>query len=408
MSLTGNGSLAAQNEYVGSTGIGAFTQSGGTNTTSLLSIGSGGSYLLAGGLLQVNGSLMNQGTFSGGGSPATLIANNVLDLSNGTWQNLRRISLSMGANSLLIVPSGFNPAATFAGYNTFGLTYTLGTTLTVPAGQGFTGFASIGDPVVCQGTITALSGGTINLYGGLVLSGTGQIQLGIGNLTNNDLASGISGGWLSAANQYVGSGGTGTFTQSAGSSAIGNNLYLGYGAGDNGTYNLGGGQLSASSEYAGFAGIGSFTQSGGTNSVTYLYLAQTPAAVVHSASVAVSCRHTPSTLARRARAVSRSRAGPTASAAWSTSARTPTAAGRTASAAGSVLGIFPVHWLCRVRASSRSRAGLTTSAMLSLSRREHRLQRRVWSRRQRPVVGILGQYVGYSGTGSFTQSGGTQ
>jgi autotransporter-associated beta strand protein len=272
MSLTGNGSLAAQNEYVGSTGIGAFTQSGGTNTTSLLSIGSGGSYLLAGGLLQVNGSLMNQGTFSGGGSPATLIANNVLDLSNGTWQNLGEISLSMGANSLLIVPSGFNPAATFAGYNTFGLTYTLGTTLTVPAGQGFTGFASIGDPVVCQGTITALSGGTINLYGGLVLSGTGQIQLGIGNLTNNDLASGISGGWLSAANQYVGSGGTGTFTQSAGSSAIGNNLYLGYGAGDNGTYNLGGGQLSASSEYAGFAGIGSFTQSGGTNSVTYLYL----------------------------------------------------------------------------------------------------------------------------------------
>ena len=68
-----------------------------------------------------------------------------------------------------------------------GLTHTAGTTLTVPAGQGFGGSGSISDPVNCQGTITAASGGTINLSGGLTLSGTGTVNLGSGNLTSNDL-----------------------------------------------------------------------------------------------------------------------------------------------------------------------------------------------------------------------------
>ena len=101
----------------------------------LLSIGSGGSYLLAGGALQVNGGLVNQGIFSGGSTPATLTANGILDLSSGTWQNLGSISLSMGANSLLIVPAGFNTSTGFASYSSLGLTHTPGTTLMVPAGQ---------------------------------------------------------------------------------------------------------------------------------------------------------------------------------------------------------------------------------------------------------------------------------
>ena len=54
--LSGSGLLSAAGEYVGAPGTASFLQSGGTNTTSLLAIGSSGSYLLAGGLLQVNGS----------------------------------------------------------------------------------------------------------------------------------------------------------------------------------------------------------------------------------------------------------------------------------------------------------------------------------------------------------------
>ena len=70
-----------------------------------------------------------------------------MDLSSGTWQNLGALSVSMGANSLLIVPAGFNPSTGFARYSSLGLTHTLGTTLTVPAGQGFVGSDSISDPV---------------------------------------------------------------------------------------------------------------------------------------------------------------------------------------------------------------------------------------------------------------------
>ena len=110
----------------------------------------------------------------------------------------------MGANSLLIVPQGFNPSTGFGSYSSQGVTYTLGTTLTVPAGKGFTASYSFNDPVNCQGTIAAPSGGSLNLNNGLVLSGSGSAGLGNGSLTVNDSASGISGGTLSAKNEYVG------------------------------------------------------------------------------------------------------------------------------------------------------------------------------------------------------------
>ena len=62
-----SGERSAPHETVGNSGTGSFTQYGGTNTASFLSIGSSGSYLLAGGTLQVNGYLANLGTFAGDG-----------------------------------------------------------------------------------------------------------------------------------------------------------------------------------------------------------------------------------------------------------------------------------------------------------------------------------------------------
>ena len=84
------------------------------------------------------------------------------------------------------------------------------------------------------------SDGALDLNAGLSLSGTGVVQLSLGALTNNDLISGISGGTLSVYTQYVGSGGTGSFTQSGGNNNVGNTLYLGYNAGDSGSYSLSG------------------------------------------------------------------------------------------------------------------------------------------------------------------------
>ena len=61
------------------------------------------------------------------------------------------MSVTVGGNSLVIVPPGFNPAQVFGSYTNTALTHTTGTTLTVPAGQSIVGAGSINDPVVCQG-----------------------------------------------------------------------------------------------------------------------------------------------------------------------------------------------------------------------------------------------------------------
>ena len=122
-------------------------QTGGTNSTTYLTIGAGGRYQSSGGTLQVGSGLLNQGTFDGGNSSGTLEANCLVDLTSGTWTNLGTMSVNMGANSLLIVPAGFNTATGFGSFTTQGLVHTAGTTLTVPAGKGFGGWGSINDPV---------------------------------------------------------------------------------------------------------------------------------------------------------------------------------------------------------------------------------------------------------------------
>ena len=220
-------------------------------------------------------------------------ASSILDLT-GSIVNAGSTSLSVGTNSLLILPAGSNPTTDFASFSFQGLIHTAGTTLTVSAGQGFGGCGSIRDPVNCQGTITAVPGGFINLNNGLVLSGSGTVSLGNnGALTVNDAASAITSGSLSLGSQYVGYSGAGTFTQWGGTNTIScytivsgtaniGCLYLGYNPGDSGTYNLIGGSLSIPGVssgpwglgmYVGYSGTGTFTQSGGTNAdANCLYL----------------------------------------------------------------------------------------------------------------------------------------
>ena len=271
-SLGGTGVLSAQSETIGDSNvpIALLQQTGGTNTTNNLTLGANGQYVLSGGTLTVNGNLVNNGTIDGAGGAATLAANSLVDLTSGTWKNYSDWSVNMGSSGLVIVPAGSNPASCFANFTTSGLgIHVAGTTLNVPAGKGFTGIGSINDPVACQGTVAVTSGGTINFTNGLTLSGSGSVGLGTGNLTVNDLASGISGGSLSAANQYVGSGGTGAFAHSAGTSTLSGGLYLGNNATDAGTYNLSGtGLLSAPTQYVGNSGAGTFNQAGGTNTAS--------------------------------------------------------------------------------------------------------------------------------------------
>ena len=251
---------------------GPAAQTGGANTATTLSIASGGDYLFSGGTLQVGGSLTNLGTFDGGGRAATLIGgpSAIVNLSQGTLQNTGSLSVSMGANSLLLLPAGFNTATGFGSYSSLGLTHDLGTTLTVPAGTSISGSLTLNDPVICQGTLAA-SGGNINLNNGLIVSGNGNVSLASGSLTVNDATSGVSGRSLSLYNLYAGNGGSGTFTQSGGAIVLQNayydgNLYLGYNFGRQRRLLPGAGKLTvANNTYVGYNGTGTFTQSGGTN-----------------------------------------------------------------------------------------------------------------------------------------------
>ncbi len=94
-----------------------------------------------------------------------------------------------------------------------------------------------------------------------------QLVLG-GNIGSNGAYTLSGTGSLTAAYEYVGYWGTGSFTQSGGTNTVSNTLYLGTNSNSNGTYILSGtGSLTAGYEYIGQSGTGSFTQSGGTNTV---------------------------------------------------------------------------------------------------------------------------------------------
>ena len=288
--LNGNSQLSVIDEWVGysSAASALFQQSAGSNATAFLGIGGGGRYTLSGGTLDItgNGGIYNQGVLDFGNSQATLAVGSscIVDLSQANLTNVGAMNVSVAASSLLIVPAGFNPYTAFGSFScsSSSIVHTVGTTLVVPAGKNLYGQqASINDPVNCQGSLVAVispsafvPSGTISLNNGLALSGSGVVNLGAGNLTVNDAASGISGsGALSVQYQYVGQGGTGTFAQSGGTNTVNVSLYLGVNAGDVGAYNLSAGQLKcwptgaglSASEYVGYAGAGTLNQSGGAN-----------------------------------------------------------------------------------------------------------------------------------------------
>ncbi len=79
----------------------------------------------------------------------------------------------------------------------------------------------------------------------------------------------MTGGSLIVDELRDGNGGTGEFTQSAGTTSVNGVLQLGYGTPGNGTYNLtGSGTLYTGGESIGYYGAGSFDQSGGSHNVS--------------------------------------------------------------------------------------------------------------------------------------------
>ena len=178
--LSGSGSLSSRDEYLNANQSG-FQQSGGTNTVAgNLIVGSGGRYLFSGGVLQLNGCLaMPAPSDAAGAAGAMVVAGSgTIDFSQGSLVNTQSMSVTVGANSLFIVPPGFSTTTGFASYQSLGITHTAGTTLVVGPGQGFADNGAINDPVVCQGSITTIPSGSISLTNGISLSGAASVVLG--------------------------------------------------------------------------------------------------------------------------------------------------------------------------------------------------------------------------------------
>ncbi|MGD0515897.1 MAG: autotransporter-associated beta strand repeat-containing protein [Thermoguttaceae bacterium] len=272
-----SGSLSSYYQYIGSIGTGTFSQTGGTNTTKYIKIYASGTYTFTAGTLIINGGIENQGVWDLSNSSAVINASSsIVDLSNATLTNAGNVSWNLDAHSLLIVPAGFDPATYFKSYANTGLVHQSGSTLNISTAYSIYGIGSINDHVVCQGTLGSYSTYFINLNGGLTISGTGSVNLGSGTLYVNDAISGMDGGSLSSYYQYVGSTGTGTFTQSGGTNSsyyTYASIYLGYNPGASGTYNLSGtGNLSTQNIYVGYSGTGTFMQTGGSNSTYNKYV----------------------------------------------------------------------------------------------------------------------------------------
>lgn len=249
-----NGTLSAVFEAIGAGGVGTFTQSGGTHTVSdWLQVGDStgvGTYTLTGGSLINNGRVGTVvGAYGNSLNPGEVAGSGAFIQTGGTFQT-----------SFLSVGNGL------IGQGSYSL-----------SGNGVlnTSYEIIG--LSGTGTFSQL-GGTHTINGDLVLGEANtqiytNFQYGLFSTTLSNGSFVLSGGSLTATNEFLAKGGNGTFTQTNGTHTINNNLYVGYSSGNGsrplGSYNLSGGTLTVANEYIGhYSGNGIFTQSGGTHTIT--------------------------------------------------------------------------------------------------------------------------------------------
>ncbi len=274
--LSGNGTLSAYREYIGNSGAGSFTQSGGSNTvidSMLLGLDVNstgyGSYTMTGGTLQASDGAMSiyvgyasSGEFTQSGGQVDLGGGDLVvgeePASDGSYQ--------LSGTGIL---SAYREYIGNSGTGNF--TQSGGTNLVTQSMYvGANSSGGDGSYTMTGGTLQAsddgmdlevgrFGSGEFTHSGGIVALGSGELKVGSNSLSDGSYQ--LSGtGILSAYREYIGNSGTGSFTQSGGTNVISDTLYIAWHEGSSGTYNLQGGTLSAAS----IDSKGSFTQSGGT------------------------------------------------------------------------------------------------------------------------------------------------
>lgn len=233
--------IVGYNEYIGYSGTGKFTQTGGIHTSFVYPHMSYGQYL---------------GYNSG---------------STGTY-NLRGTG-QLFTSAEYIGYSGTGTFTQTGGTNSIDYIYTPNSGLYLGSKTNSTGTYNLSDTGYLSAkseTIGDAGTGTFNQTGG-TNSVTASLTLGSGSLSSGKYTLSGTGILSSSYSEYVGYSGTGTFDQSGGTNSA-NILSLGYfNHNAVGTYNLSGtGQLTAT-EYIGDAGTGTFKQTGGTNNADLIF-----------------------------------------------------------------------------------------------------------------------------------------
>jgi hypothetical protein len=285
--LSGGSLINHLHEYIGLAGAGTFNQTGGSNSinasaSGFLSVGHNagatGTYNLGGvGALMVATpeyiGYMGTGSFTqSGGSSHTI--------SGGKSLYLGYLTGSSGSYTLSNTGTLAVSGPQYVGYDGMG-------TFTQSGGSNGTGAQNlnVGFNAGSTGTYT-LSGGTltpgfqsiVGLNGNGVFVQTGGVHtvnlgfLAIAHGANSVSSYALSGGAVtSASGTSVGAAGAGTFNQSGGTHTANGGLYLGSSAGSSGAYTLSAGSLivnGVSSIGANNFGAGTFNHTGGTHTVS--------------------------------------------------------------------------------------------------------------------------------------------
>jgi autotransporter-associated beta strand protein len=179
-SLSGTGQLLATSEYIGTSGTGSVTQTGGTNTVGKsLSLG----YQGGEGIYSLDGGLLLLSSLSGGPGPA------IFDFGGGTLQATAALSSTL---AMTLTGSGGNACINTAGYavtlagpliGPAGLTKTGSGFLTLTATNTFTGNTLVVGGSLVLGTPLAVEMSTLDTSGSGALSFGSLTSATFGGLT---------------------------------------------------------------------------------------------------------------------------------------------------------------------------------------------------------------------------------
>jgi hypothetical protein len=190
------GSLATRELRIDNTG--EFRQSGGALQAKYVEISGNGDYLFTGGSLNVDAGLHSNGAFDFDDSSATLRSGAaILNFAAGL-PHAQNAKIVAGANSLTILPAGFDVAEQLGSLTTQGLVHYAGADLSIPASRTVKGWGRIDDHAIVAGTLAAADAtASINVNSLELLAG-GHVDLGRGRLTVPDDRTVVRGGSFAA------------------------------------------------------------------------------------------------------------------------------------------------------------------------------------------------------------------